>query len=269
MAIISVSQAKNNIKRPLHYNENNTVGSASALSIYISSVNATPVSGIALTNPSEISTGFGTYLSYDQPDTGKYNYISRVDFTSSQTSTVYGAARGFSMILCDALWVSTGLSKGLGVQPITFPGLPPRDSLEGTNGVGVLPVIAILGTLTAGGGDTILTYTNSEGISNRVVSVDFPGQALSGECSFFPLVEGDIGISSIESVEFTVDHGTGTFGLFLVRPITIVTANIGKTVHDIDTLYLPKIFTNTVFLPIITRNQSGFRVGSTIYLSEG
>lgn len=269
MPITTAAQALSSIKPPLFKIEDGTTGSDNAIGIIFPSGISTSASGIAVTSASQLGSGHAAFLNYTQPNINSSNYIYRIDLVPRRTTSVYGASRGWTSILCDIVWFTTGLSMGLGVQTINSVELPPRDLNEQINGVGLIPMLSVVSTLTTAGGNTIISYTNSEGVSGRTCTVVFPQAVLGNTSQVGELQQGDIGIKSIETLEFTVDHGTGSIVLMLLRPLTIVTAFDGKTVHSIDTLYLPKIFNNTVLFPITMRAQSGIGNAMSIYLTEG
>lgn len=266
MAITTVVDAVNNIRPPIHFFRNSSVGSASMLAA--SDNISTSASGTVLTSNSQLSSS--DFRGYINPEVGQYSYITRVDLNSDRVSSVYGQARGFGIILCDILWASSGISPGLGVQTINSIALPPRDINETSSGEGILPVIYYTSTaIGVGGGNVFITYTNSAGISGRTGNIDMNTSLQEHPLAFISLQPGDIGVQSIQTLEFDVDHLSGTFILALVRPLTIVTSNVPKTCNGIDSIYTTKIFNNTTFFPITVRVQSGFNFAGSVYISQG
>lgn len=268
MSILSIADAISNIRPTIFFSKTSSVGSASIIA-YSGGLNSTGISGIAITSQSQVNST--DFLEYSAPAPGNYHYISRVDVTAAQTSSVYSEARGYGVLLCDVLWGSAGFSVGLGVQNINSVELPPRDINESINGEGVFPFIHATGSsVGAGGGNIFLTYTNSAGVSGRSGQGVVPDGTQGGVADFIGLQSGDIGVKSIQTLEFNVDHISGVYVLYLVRPLVYVISNAWpKSCNGLDNIYLTKIFNNTVFFPICVRAQSGMNFAGSVYLSEG
>lgn len=268
MAILSLADAVSSLRPPIFFSKNSSVGSAGMLA-YTGGLNSTGISGISITSQSQVnSTSFQEY-SASAPES--YHYISRIDLAASQISSVYGDARGFGVLMCDVLWGSAGFSVGLGSQNINSVELPPRDINETINGEGVFPFLHSTGTTVgAGGGNIFLTYTNSAGVSGRLASGSVSTSTQAGNVDVIGLEPGDLGVKSIQTLEFDVDHVSGVFALYLLRPLVYVISNAWpKSCNGLDNIYLTKIFNNTVFFPICVRNQSGMNFAGSVHLSEG
>lgn len=98
-----------------------------------------------------------------------------------------------------------------------------------TDGKGVMMML-IAQAQTIGGGAFTVGYTNQDGVAGRVTPACLcaaaqPYGALvsavtnaAGVCPFIPLQEGDTGVRSVESINFSVANG-GLAALVLVRPL--------------------------------------------------
>lgn len=268
MAILSVIDVISSLQPPIFFSKNSSVGSAGMLA-YTGGLNSTSISGIAITSQAQVnSTDFSGYSS---PSIGTYHYISRIDVSAAQVSSVYGDARGYGVLMCDVLWGSAGFSVGLGLQSINSVELPPRDINETINGEGVFPFLHSTGTTVgAGGGNIFLTYTNSAGVSGRLASGPVSTSTTAGNGDFMSLESGDLGVKSIQTLEFDVDHISGVYALYLLRPLVYVISNAWpKSCNGVDNIYTTKIFNNTVFFPVCVRNQSGINFTGSLHLSEG
>lgn len=98
-----------------------------------------------------------------------------------------------------------------------------------TDGKGVMMML-VAQAQTIGGGAFTVSYTNQDGVAGRVTPACLcaaaqPYGALvsavtnaAGVCPFIPLQEGDTGVRSVESINFSVANG-GLAALVLVRPL--------------------------------------------------
>lgn len=269
IGITSVSDALQKIKpHALTFARDSSIGGAYILA-YSQFSTLTPISGIVLNNVQQLTTS--DFLEYSNSPAGLYQYIYQINLqTPSITGTVYGDGRGYGCILCDALWISTGFSVGLGLQTINSPTLPPRDINETSNGEGIIPFVYAALVPGVAGGNITITYTNSQGIPNRTAIGNVATGTQSESGMFVTLQAGDTGVRSIQSLEFDTDHVSGRYAICLVRPLVTVSANFARpTYNSIDNIYLTKLFNNTVFFPIAFRAQSGVKLFGTIYLCEG
>ncbi len=145
-----------------------------------------------------------------------------------------------------------------------------------TDGDGVRIVLIVQAPMTVTASLSI-SYTNSEGISGRVSTFNvIPGVNI-GVCStgtgtagavgqstpFWPLVDGDKGVRSVESVQFGAGAG-GFLCLALVKPLTqIQTYEAGvpvEKVYGIENQNLPEILEGA-YLNILVQ-RSGSAAGS-------
>jgi hypothetical protein len=114
-----------------------------------------------------------------------------------------------------------------------------------STGESIFPVIVNHVAPVIANANGTLNYTNSDGVSksaaftlfaagqNKVCSAAFGSNAA---CSItLPLASGDIGVRSIQSVQFAAAPG-GLFSIYLVRSLTTIQNNDGRAVAE-------KIFT--------------------------
>lgn len=270
MAITSLEQALQKVKPALPLFISNSVGSDNLITIFYDSALGGGASGVVLTSRDQLNqTSSAGLWKQSNAEPGSYNYITRVDMSSSDGSTVYGNSRGHGLLIVDALWGAV-LSTGTSLQTINSLQLPPRDNNESTLGEGIIAVFSSGFNIGAAGGNITITYTNSQGVANKTSTGAFPNQANGFVATIFDLESGDTGIRSIQTLQFDTDHISGNLYLWLMRPLVLVSADHGtRSRNGIQNIYPIKIFDNTVFFPIGFRSDSGYRIASTIYLSEG
>ena len=154
------------------------------------------------------------------------NYIRDIVTTASQAGT---------FILADVLWVNTGLVvTTTTAQAITQPTLPLRDNLGTSNGFGVgAGILVTTATTNAAAIATItLSYTNSEGVAGRTATISsYPATAVIGTFVPFQLAQGDLGISSIQSITLGTTLTAGAISLIafnFLATVPVTVANIGS-----------------------------------------
>jgi hypothetical protein len=87
-----------------------------------------------------------------------------------------------------------------------------------TDGVGVLPYLVFYTATGATTTTATILYTNELGVSGRSTSVTIPASPAASQCIPIPLVPGDRGCLSVQSVTLTASTGTaGNFGIYLAR----------------------------------------------------
>lgn len=153
-------------------------------------------------------------------DTGETLYLVRLD-THATNST--SPVEMMSMV-ADRLVGNSGLSTIVTTpQAVTLPALPAR---AGT-GVGVQGFLEIHVATGATASVVTVSYTNSSGVAGRVTTVPWPGTGRIYTCVPIPLVNGDLGIQSVQSVTWSVSSGTaGSVGVTLVKPVTVFTRQV-------------------------------------------
>jgi hypothetical protein len=151
------------------------------------------------------------------------------------------------MLLCDYLLYYPFVDEGEPTQNLTTSTPLPRYS----TGVGV-QMMAVVVAGQAGGQTFNVTYTNSNNVSGRTSeTVTTTTQAVNGTLitgtsgPFIQLQQGDIGVKSIESVNFlTADVGLLT--LVLVKPLATLTIRGVDAPVEVDYLQnfstMPRIY---------------------------
>lgn len=143
---------------------------------------------------------------------------------------VYSASTAFqssTLMLCDYLLYYPFIDgDATGDQDLVNTVSLPRSA----NGVGVRAILVSQGSYT-GNVDCTINYTNSDGVAGRVsptfktntagvaATIANSGAIAGVSGPFIPLQSGDIGIRSIESINFVSPNG-GILALVLVKPIT-------------------------------------------------
>ena len=154
------------------------------------------------------------------------NYIRDIVTTASQAGT---------FILADVLWVNTGLVvTTTTAQAITQPTLPLRDNLGTSNGFGIgAGILVTTATTNAAAIATItVSYTNSEGVAGKTATISsYPATAVIGTFVPFQLAQGDLGISSIQSITLGTTLTAGAISLIafnFLATVPVTVANIGS-----------------------------------------
>jgi len=112
-----------------------------------------------------------------------------------------------------------------------------------STGVGVKAMLVATNPYI-GGGTVTITYTNSAGVSGRTSTMNtsttgsigtLVGASSSTQTGgpFFPLMSGDVGIRSVESIRFSQAIG-GIGALVLVKPLANICALEAGTWNEID-----------------------------------
>lgn len=122
--------------------------------------------------------------------------------------------------------------------------LPARDRTGSTNGVGVQALLVPSTVMGAGTPTVTLTYTNAAGTASRttpsspalplinatapVTQVAYSGTGAGKYGPFIPLANGDTGIRSVQSINFSATMTSGAMNLILCRPLlTLPMTTIG------------------------------------------
>lgn len=143
---------------------------------------------------------------------------------------------GVALMLVDMLNISGGLDATLTTAQTT--NLPTAALTRYTSGAGVHA--ALVNHATVGGTAVTVTasYTNQAGTSGRTsTAVVFGGSGLTaaGALVRLPLMAGDTGVRSVESVTLSGTTGSaGNFGVVLYRPLAMVFANDVEGANLID-----------------------------------
>lgn len=177
--------------------------------------------------------------------------------------TVLATAAPLTLELLDYLLFYPFIGMDVGPQELTNVNTLPRY----TDGRGV-QIMAVEQSPYVGSADFFLTYTNSDGVAGRVTptvrcntqavngTVATSASAQVGASRFVPLMSGDAGVRSIESIEFT-SSDVGLLALALVVPLaTFQIAEVtAPAYYDLQLMfgYMPIIqddaYLNLICLP--------------------
>lgn len=128
-----------------------------------------------------------------------------------------------SVMVVDRLVANGGLS---GV--VTTEQAGPSEPLPARAGAGegVLGFVECYVSTGATARDLVVTYTNSDGVSGRVSTIKWPASIRPAACAMIPLIHGDKGIRSVESIQFSGTTGiAGNIGVTLVKPVFYLGSN--------------------------------------------
>jgi hypothetical protein len=218
------------------------------------------VAGVALTS-------YAGQLPFTNPGTGENTYLAR--FVAMSPGVVG------TVILADRLWHNSGLANNTNLsQNVNSVAWPARDQDESTNGRGVY--IGIEYTTGTGVNPTItLGYTNSAGTASKTAN-QIP-LTLGGNLAnfFFPfaLANGDVGVRSIQTIQFSAAPTGAVFSLVAFRPIAVLpVAAAGSSPSAIDALTsgFPRMWNNTVpFLIFLPGNTPGTFLQGQFAVTQG
>jgi hypothetical protein len=192
---------------------------------------------------------------------GRTLYLGPCGMATSAAATMYVA---------DRLVHTSGLDGTItpGAQTVNTVALPARAGA----GVGVY---AALEVYTATGGTTVtatLTYTNSSGDAGRTSTASFIGGA-QGRFTVFPLLGGDVGVQSVQSVALSASTtGAGNFGVTLFKPLVIIPAGVAGGAMPQNSVFdqgTPLIDANTCLFVYVLVSASAAITTYTISLVEG
>jgi hypothetical protein len=196
---------------------------------------AAPSAGL---NGVTLSAPFSGAFPYTNPVSAN-SYLSRLFATGNQPGQV---------MLYDRLWHNSGIAVATTTnQAITSGAMPARDQNGATNGDGLIAALEVYTATTNAGAitNTTLSYTNQAGTAGRTATMaSFPATAVAGTLVQFQLQAGDTGIRSIQGITLGTSYVTGSIGLVVYRPISVVTitaAGIGDNV-DALTSGFPRIY---------------------------
>lgn len=125
-----------------------------------------------------------------------------------------------------------GYYPGINMNLATAQALTGTPTLRYTNGVGILPFLAVTTITGATAHNVALSYTNQTATAGRALSqtvactasaivghVTHSGTAANNFGPFLPLAGGDTGVQSVQSVTISAASGAGAAALVLARPI--------------------------------------------------
>lgn len=155
--------------------------------------------------------------------------LAQVEFLTGTTTPPLPPGGDGCVILVDRLSHQGGLSgTAAGAQTTN---LPTAALTRYTSGVGVLAGLEIYSSVGGTGTTVTMSYTNQSGTAGQVgAEVAFGGVDFQEAPRFFimPLVAGDTGVKSVESVTLAGTTGTvGNFGVTLFKVLTVLPMQFG------------------------------------------
>ena len=148
-------------------------------------------------------------------------------------SAVTGVATGVpgQLMLVDM----QGYYPGINMASATLQTLTGTPSPRYTNGVGVRPYLVVTTASGTNAQNVTITYTNSSGTGSRTnpVTVANTASAIVGHIThsgvatnnygpFIPLANGDVGIQSVQSIQFSAAATAGAAALVLAVPLLTI-----------------------------------------------
>ena len=206
------------------------------------------LAGVALSSTSAQVNG---QIHFSNPASGN-SYLARLQGMATIPGT---------LVLADRLWHDGGIGMANnGVQTINSAAFPARDNNGSTNGEGVLLALELSVAAGAAAPTITIGYTNSAGSAGRSAANYFPTANSPVAGSFFPiaLAAGDIGVRSVQTLQFSVSWVSGTGHLVAYRPLAFLELTGANVPNAIDALTsgFPRMFDGSVpflfFIPSTT-----------------
>jgi len=216
-------------------------------------------SSLAGSNYSSSSALVNGQIPHTDPAGGVSSYLARWQAQSGITGSI--------LMLCDRIWDNQLTINSTGVQNIGT-SWPTRDATGTVNGVGIYAAIEVSAATSATAAVlTNYTYTNSSGVSSRTGNfVDAPTavSATAGQFYRLGLQSGDVGIKSIDSIQFSTAWTSGTVNMVAYRPLAILETSLNVTPNFLDPITgdLPQIWNGvvpfSVMIPTVTTSTTIF-----------
>lgn len=207
--------------------------------------------------------------------------LGQVD--SSGTQRLVGAELNWSSGL---IWLVDRLSHQGGldatVTSAQTTNLPTAALTRYTSGVGVYAALEIYTQIGATSTTVSISYTNTAGTAGQVSPLISFGNGNYREAQRFmivPLVAGDLGVKSVESVTVTATTGTaGNFGVTLFKPLYPMIVPSASSTYPPGTPWnpilsvgwnLPAIANDACLMTLIgPASGQGYQTGATLYFGE-
>lgn len=230
-----------------------------------------------------VSGGGATYsnsstgaLPFSNASIGNEKKFFTFKYTQKGSVESYG-----TLLLADRLWYTTVTSSGVALsmgvttsQTIDSIAWPARDNNSSSDGEGVYILLVSTGSFSTGSSNARISYTNSSGVGGRIgTTIDIlSGNPILGHCTFFTLQEGDLGVRSVQSVEFFDSTMTsGQPKLLAIRPLLMGQIHGQKFICQFDPITTPMLpLLDNTCLSLFNISVGG-NVGytTTIVYSEG
>ena len=178
------------------------------------------------------------------------------------------------VLLCDRIWHNGGINRVLTTEQTIVSDA--RDDTGTANGVGVM--LALESSAIAGTGAPTVTvkYTNSSDVASRTATNIVPILASSVKTRtaiFFGLDGGDVGVKSVQSIQFSASWGaSGTLHLVAYRVMAVAIHKLAynSTAQDMLACGCPLITHESVPYYMVIPSASTFIPTCTsIYTSIG
>lgn len=189
-----------------------------------------------ISNPSNATGG----IQFTNPSPGMDTYVSDVNLIPTGLPPYY-------YILIDVVFAYT-LSNVTTLQTLAAQSMGARDINGTTRGDGVY-LLLTLGDSNLASGSSILTatYTSSDGNIGRTAVTPTFSNLAGGSIRFLNIQNGDVGVRSVQSVQFSAAPG-GTTYLVAYRPIALVVGSSdlrSGAAGDSISLGLPRVYDNS------------------------
>lgn len=183
-------------------------------------------------------------------------YAGQIPFTnpaSGETRLTLAACAANvagTLFIFDRLWHNSGISATLTTaQTINSVAWPARDRNGSTNGDGIQMALEVSGVMGAGTPTCTLSYTDSAGnAGNTSVSPALPSAMTAGSMILLPLAAGDVGVRSVQTLQWSATMISGTIHLVAVRQLAMIPVLAGGLMGALNALQMgfPKLYDNTV-----------------------
>lgn len=267
MAILSIEQVLSGMQPPVSFLKlsNATRGLGYMHSLLFSNGIPGPASAYSPGMSGVALTSLPGQLPFSNPISGNSNLVR---FTAGNT------VQNGDLFLLDRLWHNSGINvTTITPQSINSVSWPARDLNGSANGQGIsIALETITATTNAGDVSINISYTNSNGASNRIGTLSFPSNAVAGTFVPFILQEGDVGVRSIESITLGSSLVTGSVSLVAYRTVARLGLGLINTGASLDfvTSSFPRLLDNSVlFLVWNSTSVSSTTINGQLILSQG
>ena len=176
-------------------------------------------------------------LQQKNPNSGQQLWLLNYSTTSPLLNLT-----GFRTMLYDRLIHISGFSANTtNLQTVNLTGLTRYSGTSSAGNRATLEVYSALGTTER---NATISYTNQDGVSGRLVTIKIGGIDNTnaafqlGATVILPLVSGDTGVRSVETVQLDGSTTTqGNFGFCIIRPLTTTGTMFQSSTTNIDLIY--------------------------------
>jgi len=171
-------------------------------------------------------TSARSLIMYSDARSGRTNRFIKIIYNPSLATQNIPSS---TVLIADTLIISDGLSgTSVSSQTIGTPALP-----RYSTGDGVWLLIECYTTTGATPVNCTITYTDQDGNTGQITTFAFPTTFSAGQAFPVPLASGDTGVRAVASLQLSASTGTaGNFGVTLIKPLAIVTADQKTTMFD-------------------------------------